>query len=201
MKLKRKPLFFLLNIVIPILLLSILSVFTFALPLDSGERASYGITVFLSLAVFLTIVSSTLPQNSDTTSLLGIYLMLMTSSSTVIVLITLVQVRLAARDVKEHPIDKLWLALHRFSGLLQNSGCCHQKTKVSDLTGSDDVIRTIPEKESKPVFIPESQPEPEVDWKSLMINIDYLGFWFFLLLTVLCTVILFSVSAIGPTSY
>ena len=57
-KIKRKPLYFILTNVLPVIMLSILNVFVFSLPCDSGEKASYSITVFLALAVFLTIVSS-----------------------------------------------------------------------------------------------------------------------------------------------
>ena len=68
--LKRKPLYFLMNIFLPIMLLSILNMFVFILPVESGEKASFVVTVFLSLAVFLTIVSGKLPENSEKISLL-----------------------------------------------------------------------------------------------------------------------------------
>ncbi|KAH3746523.1 hypothetical protein DPMN_180931 [Dreissena polymorpha] len=94
-KLKRKPGFYITNIIIPVILLSILNTFSFVLPITSGERASFSVTVFLSLAVFLTIVAATLPTNSYNVSLLSVFLILMTVSSTLIVDLCLVEARLA----------------------------------------------------------------------------------------------------------
>ncbi|KAK3590153.1 hypothetical protein CHS0354_041209 [Potamilus streckersoni] len=54
----------------------------FVLPAKAGKKASFSVTVFLALAVFLTIVTLTLPQNSDNVSYLGIYLVIMAVFST-----------------------------------------------------------------------------------------------------------------------
>jgi hypothetical protein len=43
----------------------------FIVPVDSGEKVSYVLTVFLSLAVLLTIVTDSLPPTSITLSVLG----------------------------------------------------------------------------------------------------------------------------------
>ncbi|XP_060581266.1 acetylcholine receptor subunit delta-like [Ruditapes philippinarum] len=101
LKLKRKSGFYILNVIMPVVLLSILSVFTFVLPITSGERASYAVTVFLSLAVFLTIIAAELPKNSENTSVLAVYLMLISSWSTLIVVLCLIESRIAIRDEKE----------------------------------------------------------------------------------------------------
>jgi len=45
--------------------MSILNVFVFLLPADSGERVGYAITVLLAIAVFLTISSDSLPATSN----------------------------------------------------------------------------------------------------------------------------------------
>jgi hypothetical protein len=65
MTIRRKPLYYILNIVLPVVMLSILDICVFILPAESGEKTSYAITVFLAFAVFLTIVSTALPQNSE----------------------------------------------------------------------------------------------------------------------------------------
>ena len=59
LKLKRQPMFFVLNLILPICLMSILNVFVFLLPADSGERVGYAI------AVSLTISSDSLPATSN----------------------------------------------------------------------------------------------------------------------------------------
>jgi hypothetical protein len=70
--LKRGSSYYVLNVIIPVILLGILNVLTFVLPADSGEKIGYTITVFLSFSVFLTIISSELPRTSG--SILGYYL-------------------------------------------------------------------------------------------------------------------------------
>ncbi|KAK3590161.1 hypothetical protein CHS0354_041215 [Potamilus streckersoni] len=108
MKLKRKPLFILLNITVPIIMLSVLSVCVFILPAESSEKASFSVTVFLALAVFLTIVTSTLPQNSDKVSILSVYMVIMEGFNTLTVMLTLFQLRLNFRDVDADPVPS-WL--------------------------------------------------------------------------------------------
>ena len=54
----------------PIVLNSILMNAVFALPIDSGEKMSYCLTVLLSYVVFLTWVTENLPPVSTDTSIL-----------------------------------------------------------------------------------------------------------------------------------
>ena len=54
----------------PIVLNSILMNAVFALPIDSGEKMSYSLTVLLSYVVFLTWVTENLPPVSTDTSIL-----------------------------------------------------------------------------------------------------------------------------------
>lgn len=71
--LKRKPLFYLLNLIFPCMLISTMGVLGFLLPPDSGEKVSLEITVLLSLAVFLLVVSETMPPTSETFPFIGQY--------------------------------------------------------------------------------------------------------------------------------
>ncbi|KAH3818776.1 neuronal acetylcholine receptor subunit alpha-3-like [Dreissena polymorpha] len=75
-ELKRKPMFFTLNIMIPVIFTSLLNVLSFLLPTESGERVTLGISLFLSLAVFANIINGSLPESSDEVSLFGLYALL-----------------------------------------------------------------------------------------------------------------------------
>jgi hypothetical protein len=57
--------YYLLNLILPIWVLGILNLFVFLLPPESGERVAYSITVLLSIVVFLTITSNSLPGTSE----------------------------------------------------------------------------------------------------------------------------------------
>ena len=65
LKIKRHPMFFVLNLILPTCLMSILNVFVFLLQAHSGERVGYVITVLLAIAVFLTISSDSLAATSN----------------------------------------------------------------------------------------------------------------------------------------
>ncbi|KAK3090163.1 hypothetical protein FSP39_009617 [Pinctada imbricata] len=53
-----------LTTLLPLFILVLLQVLVFILPAESGERISYSITMFLSYAVFMTIVVESVPQSN-----------------------------------------------------------------------------------------------------------------------------------------
>ncbi|KAH3699052.1 hypothetical protein DPMN_073999 [Dreissena polymorpha] len=78
--------------------LAILNICVFILPTDSGEKAGYSISVFLAFAVFLTIVSSSLPQNSNSVALIAVFLVIQTTCSTLTTVLALVLLRISSFD-------------------------------------------------------------------------------------------------------
>ncbi|XP_046560406.1 neuronal acetylcholine receptor subunit alpha-3-like [Haliotis rubra] len=71
--LERRPMFFVLNVILPVVVLSFLNIFVFSLPCDCGEKVSYAITCLLSLTVLMSIVSGLLPS-SDNIPMVTVYL-------------------------------------------------------------------------------------------------------------------------------
>ncbi|KAJ8317285.1 hypothetical protein KUTeg_005189 [Tegillarca granosa] len=67
---RRRPLFHVLISLIPLMLLSFISVITFRLPVESGERIGFCLTNLLAFALYLTLVASYIPTTSYTTSFL-----------------------------------------------------------------------------------------------------------------------------------
>ena len=94
LRLERKPQYIIVIVVLPILFLCILNVLVFFLPAESGERVSYSITVLLSIAVFMTIVSDTLPKTSEPLPLISYLLMSSLIISSIIAFITIFNLRL-----------------------------------------------------------------------------------------------------------
>lgn len=68
--LRRRPGYYNLNIIIPTFATSILIIMSLLIPLKSGERISFAVTILLSIIVFLLIVSDNLPK-SDAEPLLS----------------------------------------------------------------------------------------------------------------------------------
>ncbi len=66
--------FYVLNIVLPCVMLSVLQLMVFRVPSAAGEKVSLSITLLLSFTVFLLMVSDNMPQTSTSVPLLGEYL-------------------------------------------------------------------------------------------------------------------------------
>ena len=73
LRIKRQPLYYTLNLILPCTVIAILAFMAFVLPSNHGERVSLVITVLLAMSVYMLIVSSTLPQTSDAIPVIGTY--------------------------------------------------------------------------------------------------------------------------------
>ena len=67
----RNPVFYVIYLLIPSVLMAFVSVLVFLLPPDSGERVGLSITVLLSYTVFLLMVSEFTPRGGSNTAILG----------------------------------------------------------------------------------------------------------------------------------
>jgi len=73
--LRRKTLFFIINLIIPCVVIAVLCWFTFILPSTSGEKVGYAITLLLGLMVFLLLLFTVLPATSETVPLMAQFLL------------------------------------------------------------------------------------------------------------------------------
>ena len=62
---KRRPQHFVVTTLVPIEMLLFLNPFVFVLPVESGERISYTVTIFLSQVVFMTLVGQNMPNSAN----------------------------------------------------------------------------------------------------------------------------------------
>ncbi|RUS86578.1 hypothetical protein EGW08_005659 [Elysia chlorotica] len=116
---QRRSGFFVLNIVMPVVLLSFLNIVVFLIPVDSGEKISYGITVLLALTVFMSIVGDMLPrrvESSDIVPLVTIYLFVLLVISVLTVMVAIIIVWLHHKDEQE---TKRQEATHTFRNLFK----------------------------------------------------------------------------------
>ncbi|XP_014616022.1 PREDICTED: neuronal acetylcholine receptor subunit alpha-7 isoform X2 [Polistes canadensis] len=112
-QIRRRTLYYFFNLIVPCVLISSMALLGFTLPPDSGEKLTLGVTILLSLTVFLNLVAETLPQVSDAIPLLGSYfncIMFMVASSVVLTVMVLnYHHRSPDRYVMPNWIKKLFL--------------------------------------------------------------------------------------------
>ena len=87
-RIRRRALFYLFNLVIPCGVIALLASLAFFLPSNNGERISLVVTVLLSLTVYMLIVSETMPPTSEVVPLIGKFYI----STMVLIALTLVAV-------------------------------------------------------------------------------------------------------------
>uniref|UniRef100_A0A3B3DSH6 Cholinergic receptor, nicotinic, delta (muscle) n=2 Tax=Oryzias melastigma TaxID=30732 RepID=A0A3B3DSH6_ORYME len=103
---KRKPLFYIVNIIIPCVLISFLASFVYYLPADSGEKMTLSISVLLAQSVFLLLISQRLPETSMSVPLIVKYLMFIMVLVTVVVLNCVVVLNLHFRTPSTHVMTR-----------------------------------------------------------------------------------------------
>ncbi|XP_067673906.1 neuronal acetylcholine receptor subunit alpha-3-like [Haliotis asinina] len=115
--LERRPMFFVLNVIIPVVVLSFLNIFVFSLPCDCGEKVSYAITCLLALTVFMSIVSGLLPKSSDNIPMVTMYLTCLLCISVLSVVATiLIVMKDHAKATKTDQLSPLFV-IPRFCSL------------------------------------------------------------------------------------
>ncbi|CAC5388588.1 unnamed protein product [Mytilus coruscus] len=160
---QRKPLYAIMNYIIPIVLLSILDVFTFTIPVDTGERIGYVITVWLAFAVFLTIISDSLPKSSETIPIVSIYIMIQISIGTLIVIISAIESRFVHLSDDE-PVNTILITLAK-------------KCRKRSVQPEPKITKCM------------ERDETSVTWKEAISALDKLLFWVCLSVFVLSTMI------------
>ena len=71
---KRNPSHYISSTILPVLATSVLSSLVFILPVESGEKVGYTLTVLLAETVLWTLVQDSMPSSSHNTSYLCMYL-------------------------------------------------------------------------------------------------------------------------------
>ncbi|XP_033610188.1 neuronal acetylcholine receptor subunit alpha-7 isoform X3 [Cryptotermes secundus] len=73
---RRRTLFYTVNLIVPCVMISSMTLLGFTLPHECGEKLTLGVTILLSLTVFLNMVAETMPATSDAVPLLDVTVLL-----------------------------------------------------------------------------------------------------------------------------
>ena len=202
----RRPQFFVVNVILPIVLLSYLNCLVFVIPTESGERVSYSITVLLSFAVFMTLVGDNIPKTSAPMSLLCYYLISVFSGSTMVMVSTIFNTRVFYRD----PTVPISTAYRMVVKLTTKEFKKHTKvqpaSKASELIIAEPVDdKGLPTKQTSETETDEGQNERaerqrDIAWKDVAHAMDTISMFVFLLYFTACTLCQLLFIAI-PKSY
>uniref|UniRef100_A0A3B3R728 Cholinergic receptor nicotinic alpha 3 subunit n=1 Tax=Paramormyrops kingsleyae TaxID=1676925 RepID=A0A3B3R728_9TELE len=216
---RRLPLFYTINMIIPCLLISFLTVLVFYLPSDCGEKVTLCISVLLSLTVFLLVITETIPSTSLVIPLIGEYLLFTMIFVTLSIVITVFVLNVHYRTPKTHTMPH-WVR-HIFLGLLprvmfmtrperdpERLASCAQTTKLGSsctssesLDGGNVSLPTLSVEVREAIesvkYIAENMriqneaKEVQDDWKYVAMVIDRIFLWVFILVCILGTAGLF----------
>nr|QQL95705.1 acetylcholine receptor gamma-like subunit [Pristella maxillaris]QQL95706.1 acetylcholine receptor gamma-like subunit [Pristella maxillaris] len=104
---QRKPLFYIINIILPCSLISSLVVLAYFLPAQAGgQKLTVSISVLLAQTVFLILVSQKVPETSLSVPLIGKYLIFVMSVTTLIVTNCIVVLNFSLRSPSTHTMSR-----------------------------------------------------------------------------------------------
>ena len=199
LKIKRKPLYYIMLLIIPCVLCTMLVLISFAIPPENGERIGFCATIMISVSFYLIIMTDMLPEKSDTLPILGIYYTITMVEIAAALMATIFVLRVY------HSVSEPPACFKALCGVRQpepKKGIeCASKLKLkkflskrtavaSDITivGNDADVAAPGQldPEQKPVVLNEDNDPAEDDnrkvWRAVAVKCDRLFFWLFLIM-------------------
>ncbi|XP_010715110.1 acetylcholine receptor subunit gamma isoform X3 [Meleagris gallopavo] len=120
---QRKPLFYIINIIVPCVLISSMAVLVYFLPAKAGgQKCTVSINVLLAQTVFLFLIAQKVPETSQAVPLIGKYLTFLMVVTVVIVVNAVIVLNVSLRTPNTHSMSQrvrqVWLhLLPRYLGM------------------------------------------------------------------------------------
>ncbi|XP_059508610.1 neuronal acetylcholine receptor subunit alpha-4-like [Stegostoma tigrinum] len=152
---RRLPLFYTVNLIIPCLLISCLTGLVFYLPSDCGEKITLCISVLLSLTVFLLLITEIIPSTSLVIPLIGEYLLFTMIFVTLSIVITVFVLNVHHRSSHTHTmppwVRKIFLDFVPRILFMQRP--------TAKITNCDELVAPIHEALNSSTYPPETREE------------------------------------------
>uniref|UniRef100_A0A672Z2F7 Cholinergic receptor nicotinic alpha 2 subunit n=1 Tax=Sphaeramia orbicularis TaxID=375764 RepID=A0A672Z2F7_9TELE len=188
---RRLPLFYTINLIIPCLLISCLTVLVFYLPSDCGEKITLCISVLLSLTVFLLLITEIIPSTSLVIPLIGEYLLFTMIFVTLSIIITVFVLNVHHRSPETHTMPR-WVR-RLFLSVIPRWLCMK---RPSDGIYFYQQVGSPTSQNISEGFLSKFNPffwflQVKEDWKYVAMVVDRIFLWMFIIVCLLGTVGLF----------
>ncbi|NWR52376.1 ACHB2 protein, partial [Regulus satrapa] len=188
---RRKPLFYTINLIIPCILIPSLAILVFYLPSDCGEKMTLCISVLLALTVFLLLISKIVPPTSLDVPLVGKYLMFTMVLVTFSIVTSVCVLNVHHRSPTTHTMPP-WvrtLFLHKLplNGYRERQGQAAAPACSCGLEEAVDGVRFIADH----MRSEDDDQSVSEDWKYVAMVIDRLFLWIFVFVCVFGTIGMF----------
>uniref|UniRef100_A0A8C3AHS4 Cholinergic receptor, nicotinic, alpha 4b n=1 Tax=Cyclopterus lumpus TaxID=8103 RepID=A0A8C3AHS4_CYCLU len=207
---RRLPLFYTINLIIPCLLISCLTVLVFYLPSQCGEKITLCISVLLSLTVFLLLITEIIPSTSLVIPLIGEYLLFTMVFVTLSIVITVFVLNVHHRSPQTHGmphwvrrvfLDMVPRVLFMKRPPDHPAGTITGESTKDASTQQDTIIPTISPAVQRAIegvqYVADHLRAEDADfsvkedWKYVAMVIDRIFLWMFVLVCILGSVGLF----------
>uniref|UniRef100_A0A8C4Z7D6 Cholinergic receptor, nicotinic, beta 1 (muscle) like n=1 Tax=Gadus morhua TaxID=8049 RepID=A0A8C4Z7D6_GADMO len=212
---ERKPLFYIVNIIVPCIITSVLAIFVFYLPPGAGEKMTLSISVLIALTVFMLLLSNKVPETSLATPIIVNYVMFTMVLVTFSVILSVVVLNLHHRSTNTHQMPK-WVRKVRPTPQTPSLKTLTSKENVSfparlsllsqrHHSQTDTDVRYF-DTESYCLVLPPNlksaiaavtymseqlKKQDTGDWQYIALVVDRLFFWLFVVITGLGTLAMF----------
>ncbi|KAL8588910.1 hypothetical protein ACOMHN_012948 [Nucella lapillus] len=217
-KVKRKPEFYGMNLVLPVIMMAVMGLFIYLLPAESGEKMGYSLTVMLTFVVLMTLLADRMPSTADHTSYFEVYVVLVLAMCSLSVVLSIFSLNLYFKD-DAVPIPA---RAQHITSLLMRILCYGKRNQTNITTGNMFVVTAshVDEQHSNPrnnstsqdrkwsdssplkrmepsggAAVPAARGEPEVTWKKMSMVMDAFCFRMYIAVFILITVIFLSILA------
>ncbi|CAM4420611.1 unnamed protein product [Leuciscus chuanchicus] len=102
---KRRPLLYLVNFMLPIFFFLVLDVASFCIDSSGSDKLSFKVTLLLSISVMLLILNDTLPSTADKIPLIGVYCSVIFSLIGISILETILVNFMMARGAESRSVE------------------------------------------------------------------------------------------------
>ncbi|XP_060588114.1 5-hydroxytryptamine receptor 3A-like [Ruditapes philippinarum] len=150
--LKRRPIFEIINVFLPILLLTVLNLAANFVPVNSGERLSFSITLYLSFVFITSAMVDEMPHVANNIAFSSYIMLSLNVLNTASVLWSVFMVRMATWENKMTPVPISLQKVVRFCQNIGSTTTTKVHPKINTTDDDSDAISTAKGLENSDIY-------------------------------------------------